>query len=393
MDNEGESNTQIKAMSEIRKMLSREKDPPINEALHAKVLPVLVRCIEEDMPEEMLMETAWVITNICSGLAVHCQCVVAVGLIPRLICLVSEPTDTVAQQAAWALGNVAGDSAVHRDICLKSGILLPLEQIVSENVDAAADDLTKEKRELMRNVAWVCSNLMRGKDPRPNMKYLAEGARWIGRLVGFVDTEVVRDAVWALSYIADGSDEQIALLTQQPQLVEQVRPHTLGFAHAEVAHWRWFVRNFLCDNLTHRVSVNSGVLLVVFVQVVDLLAHADRAMRTPALRTIGNIGSGSAEQTQLIVDLGVLDRLPPLLSSDERTSIRKEAMWLVSNITAGTQKQVRARSHLGLALCLRRACSLAGGTSSRVIAFPSALPHPHVHIALESRSKPCSTPG
>jgi importin subunit alpha-1 len=262
MDNEGESNTQIKAMSEIRKMLSREKDPPINEALHAGVLPVLVRCIEEDMPEEMLMETAWVITNICSGLAVHCQCVVAVGLIPRLICLVSEPTDTVAQQAAWALGNVAGDSAVHRDICLKSGILLPLEQIVSENVDAAADDLTKEKRELMRNVAWVCSNLMRGKDPRPNMKYLAEGARWIGRLVGFVDTEVVRDAVWALSYIADGSDEQIALLTQQPQLVEQVRPHTLGSAHAEVAHWRWFVRNFLGDNLTHRVSVNSGVLLV-----------------------------------------------------------------------------------------------------------------------------------
>eukprot|EP00035_Acanthoeca_spectabilis_P004217 m.100408 g.100408 ORF g.100408 m.100408 type:complete len:688 (-) comp12489_c0_seq2:210-2273(-) len=301
-EGEGDSDGQIKAMATIRKLLSIEREPPINEALHAGVLPVLVRCVGPDMPEEMLMEATWVITNICSGLAIHCQCVVSVGLVPRLIMLINEPSDAVAQQAAWALGNVAGDSAEHRDLCLKLGILRPLEAIVADcDVPEAVE--SKSKRELMRNVAWVCSNLMRGKAPRPAMAHLADGARWIGKLLKCSDSEVVRDAVWALSYIADGANEQIELLTCQPTLVEEV---------------------------------------------VELLSHPDRGTRTPALRMIGNIGSGSASQTQLIVDLGVLDRLPPLLSSDERTTMRKEAMWLVSNITAGTKEQIQAVLDSGL---------------------------------------------
>jgi importin subunit alpha-1 len=89
----------------------------------------LARCIEDDMPEAMLIEATWVITNICSGQSIHCECFVATDLLERIVELASDPSPAIAQQAAWALGNVAGDSTEHRDLCLATNILDVLETV------------------------------------------------------------------------------------------------------------------------------------------------------------------------------------------------------------------------------------------------------------------------
>ncbi len=62
---------------------------------------------------------------------------------------------------------------------------------------------------------------------------------------------------------------------------------------------------------------------------------------SPALRAIGNLILGDDEQTQAIVDAGVLAYAPKLLSND-RSSIVKEGCWMLSNITAGNTKQIQA---------------------------------------------------
>lgn len=236
------------------------------------ILPILARCVEDDMPEKMLVEATWVITNICSGQSVHCECFVATGMLDRLVDLVSEPSPAIAQQAAWALGNVAGDSTHHRDLCLATNILGVLEEVRTclslldvmmsfvdilpfpccsvivhigrsnvgsvlrtsqivleclpgddlEDLHIAPSYLSKDMVELLRNISWLCSNLMRGKAPSPNIKNLSHGARFIGRLLWHPDLEVARDAVWGLSYCVDGPDEQIELLTQRPEVVTKV---------------------------------------------------------------------------------------------------------------------------------------------------------------------------
>merc|ERR1711997_603190 len=63
--------------------------------------------------------------------------------------------------------------------------------------------------------------------------------------------------------------------------------------------------------------------------------------RHPALRTIGNIVTGSDEQTQYVINLGVLKRLHRLMTSD-KAPIKREACWTVSNITAGSPEQIEA---------------------------------------------------
>jgi hypothetical protein len=57
------------------------------------------------------------------------------------------------------------------------------------------------------------------------------------------------------------------------------------------------------------------------------------------LRLIGNIAAGNANQTQKLIDLGLLSQLKKTIFNPKKT-IRKETAWILSNIAAGTQKQI-----------------------------------------------------
>lgn len=58
-----------------------------------------------------------------------------------------------------------------------------------------------------------------------------------------------------------------------------------------------------------------------------------------ALRAVGNIVTGDDVQTQVILNCTALPCLLTLLGSPKE-SIRKEACWTISNITAGNRPQV-----------------------------------------------------
>lgn len=70
-------------------------------------------------------------------------------------------------------------------------------------------------------------------------------------------------------------------------------------------------------------------------------------LQTPALRSIGNIVSGSDLQTQMAVDAGVLNVLPELMRHP-KASVQKEAAWTLSNIAAGPCKQIQQLITCGL---------------------------------------------
>lgn len=67
-----------------------------------------------------------------------------------------------------------------------------------------------------------------------------------------------------------------------------------------------------------------------------------------ALRAVGNIVTGDDVQTQVILNCSALPCLHHLLSSPKE-SVRKEACWTISNITAGNRHQIQV--HI-LSLCL-----------------------------------------
>ena len=275
----GTNDAQTDAMRSIRRALSIEINPPVQQILDIGALALLVKSLNNDSNVNLQFEAAWALTNIAS--TDKTQVIVDSGAVPVLVkCMMSGYAE-LREQAAWCLGNVAGHDPALRDICLNHGALQPLLQNIRE----------PHSLSLLQNCVWVLSNFVRGK-PRVDINAISSAIPVLAELIKNDDESVKVDATWALSYISDGDERRI----------EEV------------------IRHCNLELLTQMLlSEKTNVII-------------------PALRTMGNFVTGTDSQTQRVIDSGVLAALVRLINHDKK-NIRKETCWLISNIAAGTPNQ------------------------------------------------------
>ncbi|KAI6231905.1 Importin subunit alpha [Aphelenchoides besseyi] len=281
---------QTAAITHARKLLSSDRNPPIDELIKSGILPILVGCLQSENPN-LQFEAAWALTNIASGTSEQTRAVVQAGAVPYFLQLLSSSNINVCEQAVWALGNIIGDGPHFRDYCIELGIVEPLLKFVVPDIPL----------NFLRNVTWVMVNLCRSKDPPPSRQIVTSLLPALTHLIHHDDTSILVDTVWALSYLTDSGNDQIQLV------------------------------------------IDSGVVQ----HLVPLLGHQEVKVQTAALRAVGNIVTGSDDQTQLVLDNGALQMMSALLTHSKE-KINKEAVWFLSNITAGNEQQVQAVIDAGL---------------------------------------------
>nr|XP_054509723.1 importin subunit alpha-4 isoform X3 [Agelaius phoeniceus] len=279
---------QLSAVQAARKLLSSDRNPPIDDLIKSGILPILVKCLERDDNPSLQFEAAWALTNIASGTSAQTQAVVQSNAVPLFLRLLHSPHQNVCEQAVWALGNIIGDGPQCRDYVISLGVVKPLLSFINPSIPIT----------FLRNVTWVIVNLCRNKDPPPPMETVQEILPALCVLIYHTDINILVDTVWALSYLTDGGNEQIQMV------------------------------------------IDSGVVPFL----VPLLSHQEVKVQTAALRAVGNIVTGTDEQTQVVLNCDVLSYFPHLLTHPKEKinkgdfGTQKEAAWAISNLTISGRK-------------------------------------------------------
>ncbi|KAJ3430487.1 importin subunit alpha [Anaeramoeba flamelloides] len=268
----------------IRMMLSVAGDPPIMEILETNLLQTFIQFLQQTENEILQFESAWILSNICSGTTNQTEQVVQLGVIPLFFEGLESQNLSLRIQCVWGLGNIAGDCIKFRNFILE----------IPNSIENIINIISKNQNnvDILQNSAWTLSNLCRG-EPHPPHKLIKNIIPIFSKLIHHDSEQLVIDTCWGLNYLSLGSPENI-------------------------------------DEI-----FKSGCLD----KLIQLLNHQSFQIRTPVIRTIGNLVNGDHRQTQIVLDHELLDNLKKNLN-DPQIQIVKEACWVLSNITAGTNKQV-----------------------------------------------------
>ena len=98
----------FEAIRSARKLLSIDRNPPIDQLIQCQFLPILVQCLQFDQYPDLQFEAAWALTNIASGNSHQTQAVADANAVPHLLRLLNSTHGNVCEQAVWALGNLIG---------------------------------------------------------------------------------------------------------------------------------------------------------------------------------------------------------------------------------------------------------------------------------------------
>ncbi|KAL3839631.1 hypothetical protein ACJIZ3_024222 [Penstemon smallii] len=282
----GATQKRVNALRELRRLLSKSEYPPVEAALKAGAMTILVQCLSFGSPDEQLLEAAWCLTNIAAGKPEETKALLPA--LPLLIAHLGEKSTTpVSEQCAWALGNVAGEGEELRNVLLSQGALLPLARMMLPN-----------KGSTVRTAAWALSNLIKGPDPKPATDLIrVDGVLdSILRHLKKADEELATEVAWVVVYLTALSNNATSMLAKSdlPQI--------------------------LVDRLA---SSNSLQLLI------------------PVLRSLGNLVAGDTYVTNIILIAGreitenAIQALAKCLRSEHRV-LKKESAWVLSNIAAGS---------------------------------------------------------
>lgn len=276
----------VGALQELRRLLSRSEFPPVESAVKAGAVAILVQCLSFGSPDEQLLEAAWCLTNIAAGNPEETKALLPV--LPLLIAHLGEKSSSpVAEQCAWALGNVAGEDEELRNVLLIQGALVPLARM-----------MLPYRRSTVRTAAWALSNLIKG----PNPKAANELIRVDGVLDAIVrhltkaDDESATEVAWVVVYLSALSNLATSVL----------------------------VKSDVLQLLVNRLATSNSLQLMI-----------------PVLRSLGNLVAGDSHATYAVLVPGLevtdtaMQALIKCLNSEHRV-LKKEAAWVLSNIAAGS---------------------------------------------------------
>lgn len=236
--------------------------------------------------ENLKAEAAWCVANVATGTSEETSAVLPTA--PHLIAMLSPLAPrNLTEQAVWALANLAGDRAEIRVFLTNNGAVEPLVRLLKEG-DA----------EIVSKAAWCIGNLLRGEDMSA-LPWVTAGVAEpvLAHVAAKSDESVVTECCWVLSFLTARELEVTPPLLEAGML-EALQP---------------VLASGVASAITPALRVFGNVTA-------DNVAHIDRALAVP----------------------GFLETLSSFLVADQAGALVHEALWVASNVAAGSPSHAAA---------------------------------------------------
>ena len=275
----------FKGLIGLRKLLQIEPEAPIQEIINLAIVPKLVNLLDSQL-YEFVYESTYCLCNIASGTAEQASTIITSGGLPKIKNLLDSPVEDIRSQTLWLVSNLVSDSVKIRDILIENKILDKLLTILASTNNEKYINLS----------TWAISNFFR-VNPIPNYDICLRAFKIIARAI-LIDTKEDENFIQDICFF-------FSVLTK---------------------NYKEFIQELIDIGLLEKI--------------IKFLDINKKGIIKSCLRIIGNIAcTDNANQTQKLLDLGVLDKMKYTLFNQSE-SIRQESAFIISNIAAGTQKQI-----------------------------------------------------
>jgi len=188
--------------------------------------------------------------------------------------LKSKNLDTY-EPALWALGNIIGDGPLLREFVIRMGVVQPLVSFTQRNVPSP----------ILYNVALVIGNLCRSYCYSTiSTETVLQILPALEVLISHGDLDILKCALWAIAFLADGGKELIQMV------------------------------------------IESGMLP----KLISFMGHKEIKIQSPALRVVGNILKGTDEQCQMVLNQDPFSHFPPEGFCSNKNILEEEFRFLCS---------------------------------------------------------------
>ncbi|SAM08859.1 hypothetical protein [Absidia glauca] len=282
--------TRMDALQHLGKFVVEPAEALITYIVEGNCMETLMHLLASAEMDEKI-QVVETISNIAAG--AYDLWIKSICMVPTLIDLLDSENTVLREMAAGALGNMAaedlGDMTNEddevRERIRNNGAVLPLVRM-----------LDSEESKTVQYACFALANLARG-DEAALHGFMTSGID--KRLLYHLSRETpdtMTEIAWVMSYLTANSKE--------------FRSRVMGEGFLQP----------MVNNLG--IMANQGIMVI------------------PILRTFGNLAGGPDDTIELILQQQpFLSTLLKLLTSDQRV-VKKEALWVLSNITAAKRVYV-----------------------------------------------------
>ena len=256
------------------------------------------------------------------------------GVVPIIKDFLVSPVSELVYQALIFLTNLSfGDIKDISEITSQDGLI---------RVIACLDSRIEE---IQSQAIWLLGNLMEKRELRNEMKRQQVYEKLTVILSTTECDNVAKQSIWALNQYIRKEKSSLEYMNISPLLPSMVRWVFKAHSNDKLIENALTLLILIQEAFksSNEFLINTNILP----QLMTLLSSTVKSIVLLTLRLFGNIILGNANETQIVIDIGLLSYLKMTLKHESK-AIRKETGWIVSNISGGTQLQIEEIFNCGI---------------------------------------------